>query len=123
VSWGEIEMNRVLRALARGVAATVLAALLLSVTAAILFPDFVDPYPPAPPSVGSFAVPFGVWGTAIGLGIWQVYRGLRREREPDTAPHCKTCGYSLRGLGDPRCPECGTAFVDDSETAQRVSNG
>lgn len=24
--------------------------------------------------------------------------------------NCLTCGYSLRGLADPRCPECGRAF-------------
>lgn len=23
---------------------------------------------------------------------------------------CKKCGYNLRGLRDPRCPECGTPF-------------
>ncbi len=23
---------------------------------------------------------------------------------------CRQCGYALRGLSDPRCPECGTAF-------------
>ena len=24
--------------------------------------------------------------------------------------HCAVCGYNLRGLPEPRCPECGTAF-------------
>ncbi|RJP36293.1 MAG: hypothetical protein C4547_07575 [Phycisphaerales bacterium] len=23
---------------------------------------------------------------------------------------CRKCGYLLRGLPEPRCPECGTAF-------------
>ena len=26
------------------------------------------------------------------------------------APHCLNCGYSLQGLPDGRCPECGTEF-------------
>jgi len=39
---------------------------------------------------------------------------------PDPAPdaavdgetlHCPLCGYSLRGLPEPRCPECGYAFT------------
>ena len=32
------------------------------------------------------------------------------------AARCKTCGYALRGLGDPRCPECGGAFDPDDPT-------
>ncbi|UCE60312.1 MAG: hypothetical protein JSU63_00910 [Phycisphaerales bacterium] len=35
---------------------------------------------------------------------------------PDTAA-CKTCGYLLRGLCEPRCPECGKPFdPDDPKT-------
>ena len=32
----------------------------------------------------------------------------RRKQEPG---HCRICGYDLSGLREPRCPECGTAFV------------
>ena len=28
---------------------------------------------------------------------------------PTTGPVCSSCGYSLQGLPDPRCPECGAA--------------
>lgn len=40
----------------------------------------------------------------------------RSYRNPDTVPHCQTCGYSLFGLGQPRCPECGTPFNPDEIT-------
>lgn len=37
--------------------------------------------------------------------IWPVY-GVHQ---------CEKCGYDLRGLPQPRCPECGTAFVPAEE--------
>ena len=45
---------------------------------------------------------------AIGLGIygaltWQFGPGSAASRET----LCRKCGYILRGLVDPRCPECG----------------
>ena len=30
---------------------------------------------------------------------------------PHEAVNCPLCGYDLRGLVDPRCPECGYRFV------------
>ena len=37
-------------------------------------------------------------------------------------PQCQKCGYSLRGLTTPRCPECGKAFDPaDSHTYTRTS--
>jgi predicted amidophosphoribosyltransferase len=24
--------------------------------------------------------------------------------------HCRRCGYNLKGLTEPRCPECGESF-------------
>src|SRR5687768_8144850 len=32
-------------------------------------------------------------------------------RAPDHDVACPLCGYNLRGLADPRCPECGYAFT------------
>jgi len=29
---------------------------------------------------------------------------------PGNVPRCRQCGYMLKGLGRPRCPECGTAI-------------
>jgi hypothetical protein len=45
-------------------------------------------------------------------------RSIRRVRRqlPDAGPYCTECGYSLRGLPEPRCPECGTAFDAEGET-------
>src|SRR5690554_6142568 len=33
-----------------------------------------------------------------------------RKHEP-TPQHCHHCGYDLRGLPEPRCPECGQPFA------------
>jgi len=35
---------------------------------------------------------------------------VRRRRDARLQGCCRTCGYSLRGLDRPRCPECGTSF-------------
>src|SRR5688572_14959917 len=32
---------------------------------------------------------------------------------------CMGCGYALRGLADPRCPECGREFDPDDWTTVR----
>jgi len=33
--------------------------------------------------------------------------GLLRRREDDGYLHCLKCGYILKGISEPRCPECG----------------
>ena len=33
--------------------------------------------------------------------------------------HCRSCGYNLKGLTEPRCPECGTGFGRDTLEAGR----
>jgi hypothetical protein len=43
---------------------------------------------------------------ALALSIWAWRSG---PREVDLGA-CVRCGYSLYGLDEPRCPECGTAF-------------
>jgi hypothetical protein len=54
------------------------------------------------------AFPFLVLGRLSFLGIrwvqaWRGHRALAHGK-------CQRCGYSLHGLPEPRCPECGTAF-------------
>ena len=66
----------------------------------------------------------------VGRRLWR--RKLKDIlREPDNEPmHCGQCGYDVRGLDIPRCPECGCAFgfdrtfeelgLDEEEVRQRV---
>jgi hypothetical protein len=50
------------------------------------------------------------WAPALLLGLGPALWGrrvlLRRSRR--RGQRCVACGYSLTGLADPRCPECGT---------------
>lgn len=41
---------------------------------------------------------------------WSVARLLRGWPVPFGKGQCSNCGYDLRGLIEPRCPECGTKF-------------
>lgn len=46
------------------------------------------------------------FGLPLSAVVW-----CRRKWWPVRTPgYCTTCGYCLRGLTSPRCPECGTAF-------------
>lgn len=41
---------------------------------------------------------------------------LRRRYWPFVPPgHCAKCGYDLRGLPEPRCPECGRPFEKETQ--------
>ena len=44
-------------------------------------------------------------GLVVAL-VLALYR--RGHRSADAEPRCRTCGQILRGLTEPRCPECGT---------------
>ena len=54
-----------------------------------------------------FALSAVVWAGAVSLVCWfaipAAARHLRRKRGA-----CTTCGYDLRGIATPVCPECGT---------------
>lgn len=51
-------------------------------------------------------------GTLAAFG----YRRYQRRRQPaDEEPRWEHCGYILRGLPEPRCPECGQPFADDGK--------
>jgi DNA-directed RNA polymerase subunit RPC12/RpoP len=38
-------------------------------------------------------------------------RIIATEHGPANPTHCLNCGYDLRGLPEPRCPECGEPFT------------
>ena len=61
-----------------------------------------------------FALVIGVtiliW--SFGPGIIFLYF-TRRMQQRATFGYCIKCGYDLRGLPEPRCPECGTPFERD----------
>lgn len=45
----------------------------------------------------------------LALALY-VYDRLRRRGVRDGHTRCGRCGYILKGLSEPRCPECGTRF-------------
>jgi len=55
------------------------------------------------PGVRQWAVAIPLWMVSLAsAGSSCVVRMIGR-----SAWHCANCGYDLRGLRDPRCPECG----------------
>jgi hypothetical protein len=67
-------------------------------------PPGVDVWPVAIP--GGIAVIFVVVSAAM---FWRYNREGPKLRR--LQGRCEKCGYDLRGLPEPRCPECGTAFT------------
>ena len=53
----------------------------------------------------------GAWLMAAIVG----YRHGVRLVAPHSTGTCNQCGYDLRGLPTPRCPECGRNPLDDDE--------
>ncbi|MBN1858453.1 hypothetical protein JW848_04530 [Candidatus Bipolaricaulota bacterium] len=49
------------------------------------------------------------WGVPLALIPLAVYGGLSllASRKTDGETRCRKCGYILRGISEPRCPECG----------------
>jgi len=47
-----------------------------------------------------------ILGTACGAALTYAYL-TRRYQERSTETRCRKCGYILRGIPKPRCPECG----------------
>jgi len=48
-------------------------------------------------------------GAIVGFARWKI---LAAGATPHYSEFCSNCGYDLRGLPEPRCPECGTSFND-----------
>ena len=69
--------------------------------------------------VPTVATPLLILTAALLGRAW--HRATRRVARLQTQ-HCEQCGYSLRGLSEPRCPECGTPF-DPSRAGQVPGSG
>jgi hypothetical protein len=51
--------------------------------------------------------------TFMGFWLWSKARSFAKTKpRPSFGSHCAKCGYPLQGLKNPRCPECGTAFLE-----------
>ena len=102
------------------------AALFVGIIVLARSPDFVELI------VGGYLSPFPTWplsilvagleGAVFGLAIQRLwYKPLRdqvrRELIARGIPVCLHCGYSLTGLSEPRCPECGESFVRKDRSA------
>jgi hypothetical protein len=71
----------------------------------------------------------GVVGGSTMVMVRWLWRGrcrrfLRQELVARGVPVCLKCGYDLRGLSGPRCPECGRPFdaVESGGEAEAVEN-
>lgn len=54
--------------------------------------------------------PVMIAGYVIGLVASGIIRRFVDDRADEMGPYCVNCGYSLRGLDQSRCPECGHDF-------------
>jgi len=64
----------------------------------------------------------GLW--AVSCLILCVVVLLRKRYWPVYAPgQCVRCGYDLRGLPNPRCPECGTSFTTPEPRREKGEKG
>ncbi len=52
----------------------------------------------------------------VALGIPRLHRRRKRRK----VGRCVRCDYDLRGLPEPRCPECGTPFDETATRPQRL---
>ncbi len=43
----------------------------------------------------------------LSLAIYGVLTSLRRPKTSDSETRCRKCRHILRGITEPRCPECG----------------
>lgn len=101
--------------------AAVFLALLIVIPAVGYFVRRVGGFPAPLPAGPLRILGAGLAGAVLGLAIQRLwYKPLRdqvrRELITRGIPVCLHCGYSLTGLTEPRCPECGTTF-DPRESA------
>jgi hypothetical protein len=60
---------------------------------------------------GAYALISLLWAVPTFLpSLWLFHVLTARERRRTREMHCRKCDYILRGLSEPRCPECGEAI-------------
>ena len=90
-----------LKAICAGILCVLLLLTLLAFLARLLAPNVLES------SSGECVIGAIVIASLLAGGA-VTYRFLRFPSRDE--PVCKNCGYSLRGLPEPRCPECGEPF-------------
>jgi hypothetical protein len=91
----------ILKAIGAGLFSTLVLWSLLALGVRLLAPSLIESS--AADYIGGAIVILSLLG-----GGAVAYRFLRFPSRDE--PVCQRCGYSLRGLREPRCPECGEAF-------------
>jgi hypothetical protein len=55
----------------------------------------------------AYTVFLGALAVLMSLAISELLASLQEPKSRDDELHCCHCNYILRGLSEPRCPECG----------------
>lgn len=79
----------------------ILAVLAIAAWIVAIKPYILGLYPDYPSAMTALAVTLSAAACFGWLLLW-----LSHER-PDNETRCRQCGYILRGITEPRCPECG----------------
>jgi hypothetical protein len=104
--------------LLEAIAFGVFTFLIVGVSLMLLIPAYSSPSTPQEQAAAERAA-WLVTATSVlvaalaGYGYWRYQR--KRLPPTDEEPRCENCGYILRGLPEPRCPECGEPFADDGK--------
>jgi hypothetical protein len=65
-------------------------------------------------------IPAGLFSILPTVEVAFGIRRLHRRRKRRKIGRCAKCHYDLRGLPEPRCPECGTPFDETAARPQRL---
>lgn len=85
-----------------------LAAILAPLVLSYLIGTLVEGQPNQNLAAGLVWPIFSFWILGAGLIFYGVFGSSVRARDYGK---CASCGYDLRGLSEPRCPECGKEFA------------
>ncbi len=89
----------------RGLSSTMIG-LLGALVAVPLWPILAYPLGEELAFLAASAVAFAVYN-ALTLRVYHLATCDNDDADADHETHCRRCGYILRGITEPRCPECG----------------